>query len=213
MIQDLIKDKQFVELEKEYRFLSRARGKNLDSLTYVVVDVETTGLDFEQHELTEIGALKTIGKEIQEVFSSLIRPASTIPSEITALTGIDNEMVKDFPPAGKVLQSFLDFVGDAILIAHNADFDLPFIRHHLKKNLQKELPNECLCTLKISRTLLPQLPNHKLHTVTEYFGLALENRHRAMGDVELTCQIWAKFIDLLKEKGITSKHELSAYFS
>jgi DNA polymerase-3 subunit alpha (Gram-positive type) len=213
MIADLLKDKQFQELEKDYKFLSRARGETLETLEYVILDIETTGLEPSQHELTEIGALKIKGQELKEVFSSLIRPKNPIPPEITRLTGIDDEMVKDSPNAREVLSKFSDFIDHAILIAHNADFDIPFIKLHLKQSTDKDLNNDVVCTVKIARFLLPDLANHKLHTVASRFGFKVENRHRAMGDAELTYQIWTKFIPLLQEKGIIGKRELDVLLS
>ncbi len=213
MIADLLKNKEFQELEKEYKFLSRARGEDIDKLTYVVFDVETTGLEPTLHELTEIGALKTMGKEVKDLFSSLIKPKYPITPEITRITGIDDEMVKASPPAEKVLAKFLNFIDDCILVAHNADFDLSFIKHHAKKLLDKELNNQAVCTVKLARYLLPSLVNHKLHTVAAHFGFKIENRHRAVGDSELTYQVFTKFIGLLKEKEITNKAHLDALMS
>ena len=208
MIHDLIKDKQFQELEKEYKFLARARGKTLDKLEYVIFDIETTGLEPTQHEITEIGALKIKGHEVQNMFSSLIRPSSPISLEITNITGIDDEMVKNSPSLKEVLPKFIDFITDSILIAHNAEFDLAFIKQNLKQISDKELNNNVICTVRLARYLIPDLKNHKLHTVAAHLGIPVENRHRAMGDAEATYQIWIKFLPLLKEKGINSKREL-----
>lgn len=213
MIADLIKDKNFIELEKEYKFLSRARGETLDKLEFIILDIETTGLEPLQHEITEIGALKIKGKEVQSIFSSLIRPNHPISAEITRLTGINNEMVKDSPSAKEVLPKFLDFADSSILVAHNADFDIPFIKYHMKQLIDKDLKNDVICTVKLARFLLPELQNHKLHTVATHLGFKVENRHRAMGDAELTYQIWVKFLPLLKEKGIASKRELDSLIS
>ncbi len=210
MIRDLLGDKQFQNLSKEYKFLARARGESLDTLDYVVFDIETTGLDPTVNEITEIGALKLKGLEVVDMFSSLIKPKNPIPPEITDLTGIDNNMVAAAPPIEEVLPKFIGFAGAATLIAHNADFDLSFIKHHYKQLTNKEINNSVLCTLKLSRYLLSNLMNHKLHTVASHFGFTVQNRHRAMGDVELTYQVWLKFVDLLKEKGIRSKKELLA---
>ena len=164
-------------------------------------------------ELTEIAGIKSVGKELKEVFSSLIKTAKPIPAIITEITGIDDEMVKDFPTASDVLPRFQKFIGDAILVAHNAEFDMGFLHHHLKKSSTQEIKNSVVCTLKLARHLLPNLSNHKLHTVGAHFKLPIENRHRAMGDVELTFQIWQNFIDMLADRGINSKHELDSILS
>jgi len=213
MIHDLIRDKKFQELEKEYKFLSRARGETLDKLDYVVFDIETTGLEPTQHEITEIGAIKLKGSEVVGVFSSLVRPGNPIPAEITRFTGIDDQMVQDSPSISEVLPRFIEFINDAPLIAHNAEFDAAFIKQNLKKHLNKDLFNPVICTVKVSRYLFPDLENHKLHTVARRLGIPVENRHRAMGDAEATYQIWIKALPLLKEKGISSKRELDDLLS
>jgi DNA polymerase-3 subunit alpha (Gram-positive type) len=208
MIADLLRDEQFLKLEKDFKFLQRARGQSLEQLECLVVDVETTGLEPSLCELTEVGAVKVIGREVIDVFNTLIKTKNPIPPEITQLTGIDDELVKDYPPAAEVLAKFHDFAGAAVLIAHNVDFDLPFLKHHLKLATDRELTNEAICTLKLSRHFLPQLPNHKLHTVANHFSLPVANRHRAMGDAELTYQIWLKFLELLKAQGQAYKSDL-----
>ena len=213
MTLDILKDEQFQKLEKEFRFLARARGNTLDQLSYIIVDTETTGLEPAQSELTEIGAIKVEGKELKDIFSSLIHPKKPISPEITRLTGIDDELVRDYPPAADVLAKFFEFIGSAILVAHNVEFDIPFLKHHLKIENDKELTNETICTVKVSRYLLPQLPNHKLHTVANHLGLVVANRHRAMGDAELTYQVWLKFLDLLRDKGINHKPDLDLLIS
>lgn len=213
MIADLLKDRQFRELEKEYKFLSRVRGQSLDSLECVILDIETTGLEPTQHEITEIGAMKIQDREVKEIFSTLIKPNQSIAPEITRLTGIDNEMVIDAPKASKIMPSFIEFIGSCALIAHNSDFDLPFVRYHVKQATNQDLNNSVICTLKLARYLLPDLPNHKLHTVASHFEFNIQNRHRAMGDVELTYQIWLKFIELLKAQNIGNQRELDLLLS
>ncbi|MEA3494196.1 MAG: exonuclease domain-containing protein [Candidatus Margulisiibacteriota bacterium] len=210
MTSDITKDKQFQDLAKEYKFLHRAKGENLESLEFTILDIETTGLEPADSEITEIGAFKVKGKEIQDLFSSLIKTYYPISQKITELTGINDAMVKDSPPAKEVLPRFIEFIGDSILIAHNADFDINFIKYHLKKLNQPEMNNRVVCTVKLARYLLPNLRNHKLHTVAAHFGLKAENRHRAVGDAELTYQIWTHFIDMLKERGISNKRDLDS---
>ncbi len=210
---DLLKDNQFQELAKEFKFLNRAKGGTIDNLDCVVFDLETTGLEPTAAEIIEIGAFKVKGKELQSVFSNLVHPEKPISAEITRITGIDNEMVKDAPYAETVLNKFIEFIGSDLLIAHNADFDIPFLKHHLKKYLNVEIENQVACTLKLSRHLLPNLYNHKLHTVGEHFNLPIKNRHRAIGDVEITFQVWVNFVETLKQKGIHNQRNLDSLMS
>ncbi|MFH1542829.1 MAG: 3'-5' exonuclease [bacterium] len=211
MVADLVNDKEFQELAKEYKFLNRVKGDPLGSLEYVILDIETTGLEPIENEITEIGAIKAKGTELIDVFSSLVRPLLPIPPKITELTGIDDDLVKEAPPIKQVMNRFMDFIGeDTILVAHNASFDLSFIKHHLKKATNKDLKNSIVCTVKLARHLLPKLPNHKLHTVGSHFGFETKNRHRAMGDAELTFLVWQKFLPLLN---LTNKRDLDLLMS
>jgi len=210
MIADLLKDRQFQELAKEFKFLNRVKGGSLDQLSCVIFDLETTGLEPSLCDITEIGAFKVKGQELENVFSSLLKPTKPISEEITRLTGIDNEMVADAPSPEQALKNFVDFIGSNILIAHNIEFDLPFLKHHVKKHLGLELANPTACTLKISRHILPGLKNHKLHTIGQHFGLPIQNRHRSIGDVEITFQVWLRLVELLKQNNIENQRDLDS---
>jgi DNA polymerase-3 subunit alpha (Gram-positive type) len=212
---DLLKDEQFLKLEKEFKFLSRARSHHgeLEKLSYVVFDIETTGLNPETDEIIEIGAIKLENKELKDIFNKLVRPVKSVPQNITELTGITQEMLNDEMPIKPVISQFSNYIGSSVLVAHNADFDISFIKNNLKKSLNKDLNNTVVCTVLVARDLLPNLENHKLPTVAKYFGLEMANRHRAIGDCELTFQIWLKFIDKLKGKNIISKTDLENYMS
>lgn len=205
-MQNLLETEEFKRLEKLYPFLSHAREDTLklEKEVYIIVDIETTGLDPLQNEIIEIGALKVENKEIKDVFNSLIKPSSIISPQIEKLTGINQEMLEDHPKISKIIPKFLSFIQDHPLVAHNADFDIPFLKHHLNKKIE----NQLICTLKLSRFLLPNLTNHKLHTVAGYFGINALNQHRALGDVETTYNIWIKMMPLLREKGIFSKEDI-----
>ena len=208
MIADLISNQEFKKLEQEYKFLSRARGESIDQLDAVILDIETTGLEPTKCEIIEIGALRIRGKEILNVYNSLVKPRAPIPEEITKLTGIDNETVKDSPYLSEVLREFQEFAGLNTLIAHNVAFDIPFIKHHCNALFGKEINNATICTLKLARHLLPNIANHKLTTVAAHFGVTAKNSHRAIGDVETAFQIWQNFIDLLKNQGIETDRDL-----
>ncbi|MFC1559557.1 PolC-type DNA polymerase III [Candidatus Margulisiibacteriota bacterium] len=214
---DFLKDEEFIRLEKEYSFLKRARETleskygELEKLAYTIVDLETTGLNPEQDEIIEVGALKVQNGEVKGIFNKLVSPSKPISPEITKITGITNEMLEGENHIKPVLEEFMGFIDNSILIAHNAEFDMGFLRNNIKKWLDKDLKNEAMCTLMISRDILPGLSNHKLHTIARYFKLAVENRHRAIGDVEITYQVWLKFIELLKKNNILSKKELEKY--
>ena len=212
---DIIKDADFIRMEKEFKFLSRARDRfgDPENLSYVIVDIETTGLDPVNDEIIEIGAIKVAGKEIKDVFNMLSKPEKKLPPNITDLTGITPEMLENEPPIKPVMAKFADFIGNNILIAHNAEFDISFLRNKMKKWLNKDIENFVICTLIISRDILPNLETHKLPTIGRYFGLETANRHRAIGDSTLTYEIWLKFLDKLKGKNIATKTDLENYFT
>ena len=212
---DFLKDEDFIKLEKEYKFLSRARSRHgeVEKLSYIVLDLETSGLDPSSDEIIEIGAIKVENSEIKDIFNKLVKPARQLPAHIIELTGITQEMVNDELPIKPVLEQFDKYIDDITLIAHNADFDISFLRVAFQKYLNKTMPNFILCTLLISRDILPNLDNHKLHTIAKYFGLTVENRHRAIGDSELTYQVWLKLAEKLKAKNITTKHDLENYMA
>jgi len=174
----------------------------------VIIDIETTGLYPEQSELIEIGAINVDKKDIKGIYNPLIKPKNPIPKEIEKLTAISNDIVKNHPPAEEVLPDFIKFINDKILIAHNAEFDVGFLKYHLRKILGKELNNQNICTVKLARYLLPGLANHKLHTIANYYKIPIPNRHRALGDAEITFQVWQRLIDELKKKEITTKEGL-----
>ncbi len=168
---------------------------------FVVFDIETTGLSAVKDRITEIGAVKIRNGQLVDRFSELINPEIPIPENIIKLTGITNAMVRDKETIREVLPRFLQFVGDAPLIAHNASFDTGFIRVKAGE-LGMEVNNTVIDTLQLSRILLTELKRHKLNLVCEYLGISLENHHRAADDAEATAEIMLKFISIMKDKGI-----------
>jgi DNA polymerase III epsilon subunit family exonuclease len=210
---DIIKDEEFIRLEKEFKFLSRARSRlgDLENLSYVIVDIETTGLNPATDEIIEIGAIKVENKEIKDIFNKLVKPERPVPPNITDLTGITQDILIGELPIKPVISKFVYFIGNSIVVAHNADFDASFLKNNIKKWLNKEIDNFIVCTLMIARDILPNLDNHKLPTVARYFNLEISNRHRAIGDSELTYQIWMRFLEKLKEKKIMTKKDLENY--
>ncbi|MBN2880790.1 3'-5' exoribonuclease [Candidatus Woesearchaeota archaeon] len=175
---------------------------------FVVLDIETTGLSKNFHRITEIAAVKVKNGEIIGEYQTLVNPETHIPSFITKLTGISNEMVSDSPKIDRVLNSFSDFLGSSVIVAHNATFDYGFIDYNLQKYHGKNLENEKICTRRLASRLLPDLPNKKLSTIAESFGVVNENAHRAMADVKATTEIFLRFLDLLHSKGCSNLSDI-----
>src|SRR3982751_3021044 len=126
-----------------------------------------------------------------------------IPSFITALTGISDDMVKDAPLFSEVICDFLDFIGDAVLVAHNAPFDMRFLNYEIGRIYEDyRVANPCLCTVQLSRKLLPQIQNHKLKTLAEHYAVSLVNHHRAAADAHATAQIFVNLLSALDGGGV-----------
>ncbi len=160
---------------------------------YVALDVETTGLSPKNGDrVIEIGAVAIENQDIVDEFSSLIDVDKMIPWHVQQVHGITNEMLSGEPRPDEVLPEFYKFIAGSILVAHNASFDIRFLRHEFAL-LGMNLNNRSLCTLKMSRKLYPHLPNHKLETVTRYLlgkSCMRMQRHRALDDAKLAAMIW-----------------------
>lgn len=157
--------------------------------TYVVVDVETTGLSPSYDDIIEIGAVKIVGGKISDTFSSLIKPRKAVDSFITELSGITNDMLSDAPSIDSVVPSFFTFIGDSIILAHNAHFDINFLYDALKnKNLI--LDNDFVDTLRLARNILPDLKHHTLNDLCDYFHIPQRNLHRSLIDCHKTVDVY-----------------------
>jgi DNA polymerase-3 subunit epsilon len=170
----------------------------LADLTLVVVDVETTGWLHEQAELTEIGAVRLSGRQLTGEFSSLVRPFGPIPADITALTGITDQMVSRAPRSGQALRAFLAFAGDCVLVAHNAPFDLGFLTTAATAAGVAWPAMAVLDTAVLGRLLLgpAEVPDCRLGTLSEYFGARTVPCHRALADARATADVLAGLLDL-----------------
>ena len=176
-----------------------ANDKDL-SQTFVVFDLETTGFSNKNDKITEIGAVKVKNFEIVDRFNELINPEKDISYKVQELTGITNDLIKDKPTIEEILPRFMEFVGDSVLVAHNAEFDIGFINQKCKE-MNIEFKNKSVDTLMLSRILLPHLKRFKLNNLTKELGVPLHNHHRAVDDAAATAQIFIKFLEMLEKKG------------
>lgn len=175
---------------------------------YVIFDIETTGLSSINDMITEIGGVKVKNEEVIDVFSQLINPERPISSFITNLTGITNEMVSDKPKIDEVIKSFKEFIKDSVLVAHNASFDIGFIRERMKQ-VNLDLDNPIIDTLELARIVFPTLKNHKLDTIAKHLDIDLENHHRALDDATATKDIFLKTLSILEEKGVNTFDQIN----
>ena len=180
--------------------------------TYVVFDLETTGFSPIQDKIIEIGAVKVEQGVITERFSTFVNPKIPIPFRITQLTSITDDMVVDARPIEEVLPDFLEFVGDAVLVAHNAGFDVSFIEQNCRyQEIEKEFVS--VDTVALARVLLPTLSKYKLNVVAKALNISLENHHRAVDDAQATAEIFVRFVEMLKDREIYTLKELNQFGS
>lgn len=174
--------------------------QHIDEANFVVVDVETTGMSAVDDRMTEIAMMKLRNGVLVEEFSTLINPLMSISHFITDLTGIDNLMVQDAPTAREIMPDVAEFLKDSVFVAHNSAFDWGFVSHSAKRERGIELTNPQLCTVKLSRKILPSLPSRSLGPVAQFLDVKIPQRHRASGDAYATALILIKFISYLKKK-------------
>lgn len=178
--------------------------RNLFETDYVVFDLETTGAKCPPCRITEIGAYRVENGKIIDEFQTLVNPETPIPIFITQLTGISDEMVMNAPKFSEVATDFLDFIGDSVLVAHNASFDIRFLNHEISRIYGGyKVANPHLCTVQLSRKLVPNIENHKLNTVAEHFCVNLENHHRASHDAHATARIFINLLNDLQSRGVS----------
>lgn len=182
----------------------RVKGASLlDSVDdYIVVDIETTGLDPKVNKIIEISALKIKNREIIDKFSYLINPKCEIDDFITSLTGISNDDVKDASTIEEVLPEFLNFVGNQILVGHNISFDINFIHDNCINNNLNVIINDFVDTFWISQKVLNNMSSYSLKSVCKRFEIVNDNAHRALSDCKATYSCYEKLKDYIKENNI-----------
>ncbi len=186
-------------------------GTPLHQVTFVVVDVETTGGSPAQCSLTEVAAARYRGGELLGTYQTFVRPDERIPPFITALTGISDAMVADAPRVGEMLPSFLEFVGPSVLVGHNLRFDLSFLNHALVATGRDPLANPTVDTLALARRLVrDQVHNCKLGTLAATLGLPHQPSHRALTDVLATGDLLHALLERAGSFGILGLEELLA---
>ncbi|MBY0222024.1 PolC-type DNA polymerase III [Sporosarcina aquimarina] len=174
----------------------------LETDTYVVFDVETTGLSAVYDTIIELAAVRVRGGEIIDRFERFANPHHPLSSVTTNLTGITDDMVKDAPEVSEVMADFIEFIGDAVLIAHNASFDMGFFYASCKRAKIETPAYPVIDTLELSRFLYPELRNHRLNTLAKKFDIELTQHHRAIYDTEATAYLFLRLLADAQEKGI-----------
>lgn len=186
-------------------------GTPLSQVTFVVLDLETTGGSPAAAAITEIGAVKVRGGEVLGEFQTLVDPGTEIPPFIATLTGITTAMVHGAPTIEQVLPSFLEFVHGAVLVAHNAPFDIGFLKAAARQTGHPWPGNEVLDTVQLARRALPRedVPNHKLATLARYFRATVDPNHRALSDARATVDVLHGLLERLTAFGVTHHEDLA----
>ena len=175
--------------------------------TFVVFDLETTGFSPSKNQIIEIGAVKVVNGSIAQRFSTFVNPKVPIPFEIEQLTSINDDMVLDAPVIDEILPKFMEFCQDAVMVAHNADFDMSFIKYNCSA-LGLDCEKTVLDTVALSRVLLPSLNRFKLDTVAKALNISLAHHHRAVDDAACTAEIFVKLVEMLRDRGVETMEEL-----
>ncbi len=185
------------------RSVYNGKGQNIEKATYCVLDLETTGFSATNEKITEIGVMKVKNGEVIDEFSTFVNPEKHIPERVTEVTNITDEMVADSETIEKIFPKLLEFLGDdkeTVIVAHNANFDVGFLKQNAKV-LGYKFDYTYLDTLSLAKDLFPDYKKYKLGKIAENLGIKVEVAHRALDDVDTTVKVFKVMMDMLKKKG------------
>lgn len=179
--------------------VTNPKDKSIDT-TYCVLDLETTGFSAVTEKITEIGIMKLKNGEVIDKFSCFVNPEKHIPQRVSEVTNITDEMVQNAETIDKVFPKMLEFLGDSVIVAHNAGFDVGFLKQNAK-NLGYNFEYTYLDTLSLAKDLFPEYKKYKLGKIAENLGIKVEVAHRALDDVDTTVKVFNVMLDMLKKRG------------
>lgn len=183
--------------------MKKTSGKRFSQYidSYVVFDLETTGVRPDLDEIIEISAVRVKNHQTEAEFTTLVNPHRPIPKAASAVNHITDEMVKDAPPLSDVMEDFLAFIGDEVLVGHNIhSFDMHFIHNASMSLYGSKIPNDYIDTLYMARQCLPQLSHHKLTDLAEHFHISARGAHRALNDCRMNQKCYEELGKLLAVK-------------
>ena len=186
--------------------VSNAKGQPIDT-TYCVLDLETTGFSAVTEKITEVGIMKVKNGEVIDEFSCFVNPEKPIPQRVVEVTNITDDMVKDAETIDKVFPKILEFLGDSIIVAHNAKFDVGFLKQNAKV-LGYEFDYTVIDTLTLAKDIFPNMKKYKLGKIADELGIVVEVAHRALDDVDTTVKVFNVMIQKLKDRGVTTVEEI-----
>ncbi len=207
MIQTLLgRDRRFHRTRPQLWELAHSPYRNLrlDEAAFTVVDLEATGSQAGLDRIIEVGMVRVEGNRIRGTFSSLVNPLRPIPRWIRHLTGIEEAMLQDAPRFHQIAPRILDLLRDSVFVAHNVDFDYPFLRAQLERSGHRPPPMPQLCTVRLSRRLHPEWGRFRLSAVASRLSVPLREHHRALSDALATSQIFLRELREMREEGIVT---------
>lgn len=191
--------------------VTNIKGQNIDT-TYCVLDLETTGFSPVTEKITEIGIMKLKDGKVIDQFSCFVNPEKPIPARVVEVTNITDYMVQDAETIDKVFPKILEFIEGSVLVAHNADFDIGFLKHNAKQ-LGYEFDFTYLDTLSLARELFPDYKTYKLGRIAKSLGIKVEVAHRALDDVDTTVKVFNIMLEMLRERGAKTLEDIDVYGS
>ncbi|MEK6337367.1 MAG: exonuclease domain-containing protein [Acidobacteriota bacterium] len=205
LVGDLVRNDSRFRMDRTHLAISddSLERRPLNEITFVVLDVEAIVTRTRPARIIELGAYRIDKGEITAEFKSLINPESPLPRFIATLTGISDQMLAQAPQFSGIAREWLDFAGDAVLVAHNSDFDLPLLNREIERVFPgHRMRNPELCTVNLARRLLQKSGGHNLDALAEHFGFEVTDRHRAAGDAYATARVLLFLLELLEEYGV-----------
>ena len=191
--------------EKE-NSVTNVKGQDLDT-TYCVLDLETTGFSAVTEKITEVGIMKVKNGELIDEFSCFVNPEKPIPQRVVEVTNITDDMVKDAETIDKVFPKILEFLGDSVVVAHNAKFDVGFLKQNAKV-LGYNFDYTVLDTLALAKDVFPEMKKYKLGKIADALGIKVEVAHRALDDVDTTVKVFNVMLEKLRKRGVTKLEEI-----
>ncbi len=192
------------------RTIFKSKGQPIDT-EYCVLDLETTGISPVTEKITEVGIIKMRGGEIIDEFECFVNPQKPIPPKVVEITHITDDMVKDAETIDKVIPKIIDFIGDSVLVAHNAKFDMGFLKHNFEKH-GYEFEYTYIDTLPLARAMFPDFKKFKLGILADKLGIKVEVAHRALDDVKTLVGVFGKMLEIAKGKNVVTVDDFDKKF-
>jgi DNA polymerase III epsilon subunit family exonuclease len=214
LVGDLVRDDPRFSIEATHLIIldDPIERRRLSEIDFVVLDVEAIGARGVPARIIELGAYHVRSGKIVDEFQTLIDPGVRLPRFIATLTGISDQMLRGAPKFAEIVDAWLDFAGDAVLVAHNSTFDLALLNQEIARVFPGcRMRNAELCTVKLARRLMGALDSHNLDALAEHFGFEIAQRHRAAGDAHATAQLLLRLLDQLDSQGVHTLIEARSF--